>query len=175
MAASEANRALAEAFQSMALLLAAQGSNRYRVRAYQRAADAVLTMEEDIRAVAARGELRHIAGIGKELAAKIEEFLSTGTIRTPDEWRRALPTEVTRWVRLPGLTMPVVRYLYFRLKIQTLDDLEGLVRSHLLRTLPGMALDEEALLAAIARQRAEEDPSLGPWSPSPTRRPYEAP
>lgn len=136
----------------MAELLSAQRANPYRVRAYRRAADAILALEEDITAVAQRHELEEIDGVGKELADKIKEFLETGTLRSYEELRTPLPAEVKSWANLPGLSESLVTYLYFRLGLRTLADLEQLVQSHLLRTMPGFAGSEEVLLQAIKQQ-----------------------
>ena len=110
-------------------------------------------MEEDIAKMAEQRELQTIPGIGKELSLKIEEFLASGTIRTYEELKTPLPTEVLSWINFPGFSEPLVQDLYFRLGIKTLDDLEKLVRSHLLRTIPGMDTATEEILARIQSQR----------------------
>ena len=150
-----ANQQLAALFRSMAELLAAQRANPYRIRAYRRAADSILALEEDITQVGQRQGLEDIEGIGKELAVKIQEFLETGTIRTYEELKTPLPPEVQTWVTLPGLSESLVTYLYFRLGLRTLNDLEQLVRSHMLRTMPGFSGSEERLLEAI-KQRTRD-------------------
>lgn len=144
---------LADIFRAMANLLAAQRANPYRVRAYRKAAEAILTIPGDLSDLAARRQLQEIPGIGKDLAGKIEEFLATGTIRAYEELNTPLPNEVAEWASLPGLSEALVSYLYFRLQIRTLPDLESLVASHLLRTQPGFSGSEDALLDAIRRQR----------------------
>lgn len=146
------NQQLATLFRSMAELLSAQRANPYRVRAYRRAADALLATEEDVAAVALRHGLKDIEGIGKDLAEKIGEFLETGTIRAYEELKTPLPPEVKSWAKLPGLSDSLVTYLYFRLGIRTLADLEQLVRSHLLRTMPGFSGSEDLLLQAVQQQ-----------------------
>lgn len=145
----ENNQQLATIFRSMADLLSAQRANPYRVRAYRRAADALLTLEEDVAAIAGRQRLEDIDGIGADLAKKIEEFLETGTIRAYEELKTPLPAEVKSWASLPGLSESLVTYLYFRLGIRTLGDLEQITRSHLLRTLPSFSGSEERLLQAV--------------------------
>ena len=148
----ENNRQLATLFRSMADLLAAQRANPYRVRAYRRAAETLLTTEEDVAVVAQRQGLEDLEGIGKDLAEKIREFLVTGTLRAYEELKTPLPAEVTAWATLPGFSDSFVTYLYFRLGIRTLTDLEQLVRSHLLRTMPGFTGSEELLLQALQRE-----------------------
>ena len=151
----ENNQRLAGLFRSMADLLSSQRANPYRVRAYRRAADALLAIDEDVATLAERQELEDIDGIGTDLAKKIEEFLETGTIRAYEELQTPLPEEVRNWATLPGLSESLVAYVYFRLGIRTLPDLDQLIQSHLLRTLPSFSGSEEHLLQAV-RQRIHD-------------------
>ncbi len=146
------NQRLAALFRSMADLLSAQRANPYRVRAYRRAADALLALEEDVATVALLQGLEEIDGIGEDLSKKIKEFLETGTIRAYEELKTPLPAEVKNWATLPGLSDSLVTYLYFRLGIRTLKDLEQLIQSHLLRTLPSFAGSEDRLLQAVQQR-----------------------
>lgn len=149
------NHQLANLLITMGELLSTQGANPHRVRAYKRAAETIAQLNEDVTAIANRGDLQELPGIGKDLSTKIVEFIQTGTIRSYQELTTPLPEHVQSWVELPGFTEPIVNDLYFRLGIQTLDDLESLVRSHILRTRPGMTTTTEELLAAVhsLRQR----------------------
>lgn len=155
---SKNNRQLATIFRSMADLLAAQRANPYRVRAYRLAADSLLALDEDVASLAEAKKLEDIDGIGADLAKKIEEFLATGTIRAYDELKTPLPAEVQDWATLPGLSDSLVTYLYFRLGIRTLADLDQLVRSHLIRTLPNFSGSEEQLLHAVRQRRQNSNP-----------------
>jgi len=154
----ENNQQLATIFRSMADLLSAQRANPYRVRAYRRAADALLAIDEDVATLAEHQGLEEIDGIGADLAKKIEEFLETGTIRAYEELKTPLPAEVKSWASLPGLSESLVTYLYFRLGIRTLDDLEQITRSHLLRTLPSFSGSEERLLQAVQERIHAREP-----------------
>ena len=151
MGTPQNNQQIATLFRSIADLLAAQRANPYRVRAYRRAADLLLLLEEDVAEVANRKQLEDIDGIGKDLSEKIEEFLKTGKIHTLETLKTPLPEQIKAWTQLPGLSESLVTYLYSRLNIQTLPDLERLVRSHMLRTVPGFSGSEEVLLQAILK------------------------
>ena len=153
ISAPQHNRQVAAIFRSIAERLAAQRANPYRIRAYRKAADTIETLEEDIADVSSRQALEDLDGIGRDLADKIEEFLKTGTIQAYEALRTPLPEAVTAWTQLPGLSESLVAYLYTRLGITTLPDLERLVRSHLLRTVPGFSGSEERLLEAIVSQQ----------------------
>jgi DNA polymerase (family 10) len=155
MVTPQNNRQIAALFRSIAELLAAQRANPYRVRAYRRAADSLLALDEDVAEVAKRKALEDLDGIGKDLSEKIEEFLRAGKIQTLETLKTPLPDQVRAWARLPGLSESLVTYLYNRLNIATLSDLEQLVRSHMLRTVPGFSGSEEDLLQAITDLRRE--------------------
>ncbi len=156
---TETNLRVATLFRSMADLLESSRENPHRIRAYRRAADSLERLGEDIAQVARRGALQQIPGIGRDLSAKIQEFLETGTVQAYEALMIPLPVEVSEWATLPGLSQPVIQHLYGRLGIRTLTDLETLVQTHLLRTLPGVDVSEEELLAAIrARRRSEPSP-----------------
>ncbi|HET7439610.1 MAG TPA: histidinol-phosphatase [Nitrospira sp.] len=155
MTAPEHNQQIAALFRSIAELLATQRANPFRVRAYRRGADSLLALEEDVAEIAKRKALEDIEGVGKDLAEKIEEFLRTGKIQILETLKTPLPDQVKNWVRLPGLSESLVAYLYSRLNIATLADLEQLVRSHMLRTIPGFSGSEEALLQAIETLRRQ--------------------
>lgn len=153
MTQENANQDLTAIFSSMAGLLASRGENPYKVKAYGRAADSLKSLKEDVTALAERGELQTIPGIGKELSSKIQEFLSTGRIRAYEELKTPLPESVREWVSLPGFSEPIVHDLFFRLGITTWEDLEALAQSHLLQTLPGLGARDEEILIAIRRRR----------------------
>jgi len=158
ISAPQHNRQVAAIFRSMAERLAAQRANPYRIRAYRKAADTIEALEEDIADIASRQALEDLDGIGRDLADKIEEFLKTGTIQAHEALRTPLPESVKAWTQFPGLSESLVAYLYTRLGITTLPDLERLVRSHLLRTVPGFSGSEERLLEAITSH--QQQPSI---------------
>jgi DNA polymerase (family X) len=155
ISAPQHNQQVAAIFRSIAERLAVQRANPYRIRAYRKAADTIEALEEDIADVASRQALEDLDGIGGDLADKIEEFLKTGMIQAYEVLRTPLPEAVKAWTQFPGLTESLVAYLYTRLGITTLSDLERLVRSHLLRTVPGFSGSEERLLEAIALRQPQ--------------------
>lgn len=165
MSTPQYNQQVAAIFRSIAERLSSQRANPYRIRAYRKAAENIEALEEDIADVASRQALEDIDGVGRDLADKIEEFLRTGTIQAYEVLRTPLPETVKAWAQLPGLSESLVAYLYTRLSITTLTDLEQLVRSHMLRTVPGFTGSEERLLEAITASQKQ----------SPTRKDEEAP
>lgn len=147
------NNTVANIFLNMAERLHQDGANPFRIRAYRRASATLSDLNEDIAIVAQRGDLDSLPGIGKDLSAKIREYLQSGTIRAYEDLNNPLPEFTKQWLQLPGFSEPIVNDLYFRLGIQSLDDLEALASSHLLRTRPGITATTEELLTAIQSLR----------------------
>jgi DNA polymerase (family X) len=148
---------LAAIFTSMAGLLASRNENPFKVRAYRRAAETLRNLPDELSDVNQRGELQTLPGIGKDLAKKIEEYLSTGRIRAYEELKTPLPDAAREWLTLPGFSEPIVHDLFFRLGMRNWDDLEALARSHLLETLPGFSGRSEEVVQAISRRMAGKD------------------
>ena len=145
----ETNQELATIFKNMADALVLEGANPHRIRAYRNASETIKTLNESIEVVAQQDRLQTLPGIGKDLAAKIKEFLTTGTIQTRESTKKPLPADVANWSTLPGFSPRLVQYLYYQLGIQTLVDLETLVQSHMLQTLPGITVSDHRILEAI--------------------------
>lgn len=148
------NQTIAGELRRVAAELENQQANPFRVRAYRQAARLIERLTEDACEMAHRGELIALKGIGKDLAQKIALFCETGRIDAGPSPPEEVPPELAPWLALPGFSPSLVRHLSDRLGIRTLDDLEALVRSRLLRTLPGMTARDEEILDGIARLRA---------------------
>ncbi|MDR7483908.1 MAG: DNA polymerase/3'-5' exonuclease PolX [Armatimonadota bacterium] len=148
------NRAIAERFAQIADMLEIKGESIFRINAYRRAARAVESLTEDIAAVAARGELTTLPGIGASMAEKIEEFLRTGTMRAYEELAASLPPGLVTLMRVPEVGPKTALLLYEKLGITTLDDLEAAAKAGRIRQLPRMgAKTEENILRGIAMLR----------------------
>jgi DNA polymerase (family 10) len=155
--AESRNHAIAWELRRVAAELGRQQANPFRIRAYLRAADAISRLPEDAAAVARRGELVRIKGIGADLAKRIEAYCEGGPMDGGEGEAALLPSAIADWASLPGFTPSILRYVHDRLHIRTLDDLEALVRSRFLRTLPDVTANDEEILEAIARLRARPE------------------
>ncbi|HIE04801.1 MAG TPA: hypothetical protein EYP61_08585 [Candidatus Latescibacteria bacterium] len=94
---------LANIFKHLADILAYLGEDRFKVRAYRRAAEALEELGEDVRKLAAEGKLQDVPGVGKAIARKIEEFLTTGRMHKYDEALRSVSDGIAELLKLPGL------------------------------------------------------------------------
>jgi DNA polymerase (family 10) len=151
------NQQAAMVFRNVAALLEMKGESLFRVRAYRKAAQVIDELTEEIEAIAARGGLKDLPGIGKDLAAKIQEMIQTGTLSLYEQMKKETPPVLLNFLSLPGLQPRTAHYLYEGLGVKTLEDLEGMVRSHMLRTLPEINKDtENRILQAILTLKGEK-------------------
>jgi DNA polymerase (family 10) len=146
---------VARLFYEMATLLEVNDESAFRVRAYRRAAQSVEALTEDVQALAARGALTSIPGIGRDLAARIEEYLAAGRIAQLDALRGGLPPGVLALLEIRGLGPRTARLLYEKLGVDGIERLEAVCRSGEIVGLPGIrARTSEKILKAIAEWRA---------------------
>lgn len=134
---------VAWAFSEMADLLEIQGAEAYKVRAYRKAAQTLANLSRDLEQMAAEDRLEEIPGVGKALAAKIKEILSTGTLRHLEELREKIPPDLVRLLEIPGVGPRTAALVYRQLNIRTLAELEDAARAQKLRYLPGVGAKKE--------------------------------
>ena len=149
------NRQIADMLEEVADILDIQGANPFRVRSYRSAARAVSDMTENLAAMVRAGEdPRKIHGIGKSIAEKIREIVTTGKLSFLEELRAALPRGVVEMLSVEGVGPKKVKLFYDELKIDSVDKLEKAAREGRLHGLFRMGdKSEEKLLKAIERYR----------------------
>jgi DNA polymerase (family X) len=142
------NFEIARLFYEMASLLEARDESVFRVRAYQRAAQTLETLGEDVAAVAARGGLTALPAVGRDLAARIEEYLATGRIAQLEAVRATLPAGFLALLEIRGLGPRTARALWEQLGVNSVERLEALCRS---RQIIGVAGIREKTCANILK------------------------
>ncbi len=132
------NLEISKLFHEIADLLEIKDENVFKIRAYRRAAMNLESLTEQIETVAARGGLTDIAGIGRDLAAKIQEALETGRIEYLEELRKEIPRGVVELLAIPGVGPKTARLLFDRLHVDSVEKLEALALEGKLLGLPGV-------------------------------------
>ncbi|MGB5059193.1 MAG: DNA polymerase/3'-5' exonuclease PolX [Candidatus Promineifilaceae bacterium] len=142
------NREIADTFATVADMLAIRGDQIHRVLAYRRAAESISDLGRDIHQVYEAGALTEIPGIGKTLADKIEEMLTTGKLEFFERLAQEVPPTLVEMLRVEGLGPKRVKQIYDSLGITTLDELTAAAQTGKLRDLPGLGAKSEAKLVA---------------------------
>ena len=134
-------------FDDIANLLELRRDDPFRVRAYRRAAQALLSLEESLQAVGRRDGLEAIPGIGKTLAGEIRELLESGQLRYHDHLRSEVPDGLPALLRLPSLSARQVRALWQQHHVTSLNQLAQFYRA-------GTTPLDAATLAALGNDLA---------------------
>ncbi|MCC6607406.1 MAG: DNA polymerase/3'-5' exonuclease PolX [Anaerolineae bacterium] len=145
------NREVAKIFADVADMLSIRGDIIHRVLSYRKASEAIQELGRDVNQVYAAGELTDIPGIGKTLAEKIEEMLTTGKLAFYEKLAIEIPPTLVEMLKVDGLGPKRVKQVYETLGITTLAELNTAAQEGKLRDLPGLGAKSEAkLVAAIA-------------------------
>ncbi|MEO2048894.1 MAG: helix-hairpin-helix domain-containing protein [Pirellulales bacterium] len=144
------NREIAARFEQIADLLEFQNANPFRIRAYRNGARKIADLSEPLAACVASERLTEIEGIGKDLAAKIESLLTTGSLPLLDQLLAEVPASLLLLIRIPGLGPKKAAVLHRELGIDSLDDLHAACTHGKLQTLKGFgAKTEQKILKGI--------------------------
>lgn len=161
------NWEIADTFAKVAQMLAIRGDSIHRILAYQKAAESIHDLGQDLRQVHAAGTLTDIPGIGATLAEKIDEMLTTGRLAFYEKLAEEVPPTLIDLLRVEGLGPKRVKQIYETLGLTTLAELTDAARAGRLQELPGMGAKSEArILAAIeslARHGSDRTPLGVAW------------
>lgn len=137
------NQTVAAIFSEMADILAIQGENYHRIMAYRRAAENIAALGRPLKEIWQAGELETIPGIGKTLAAKIDELMRTGRLQAYEKLKAQVPEGVVAMLQVPDVGPRKAALFWKELGITSIDELEKAAKAGKLRDLPGMGVRSE--------------------------------
>lgn len=146
------NAEIAAAFREAAGLLRIQGAKPFRVAAYERAADTINKLPQDISEVAAEGieALENLPHIGSGLASAILELVRTGRWTQLERLRGAADPEALFQI-IPGIGPGLARRIHEHLDFETLEALEVAAHEGRLAAVPGVGPRRaKAILLALS-------------------------
>jgi len=133
------NQEIAKIFYLMSEYLQMDDEESFRSTAYLRAARTLESMTEDVEMLYQQSGLRSIEkipGIGHGIALKIEEYIKSKKVVEFDKLHKEFPFDLDTLGSVRGLGPKMIKVLYHKLKIKTLDDLERAARTGKIRSLP---------------------------------------
>ena len=153
-------------FLTIADLMEIKGEVIYKTLAYRKAADSLNDLGRDVKEVWQEGKLTEIQGVGKAIADKIDELLTTGELEFFSRLTTEVPLSLAELIRVPDLGPKKVALFWKELGITNLAELEAAAQAGQLRELPGMGAKSEAKvlagIAALAR-RTDRIPLGDAW------------
>jgi DNA polymerase (family X) len=142
------NSQLAEIFTRIANLLEIKGEVIYKILAYRKAADSLNSLGRDVNDVWHEGSLTEIPGVGKAIAEKIDELLTTGRLEFLEKLEAEVPPGLVQVLQVPDLGPKKVALFWKQLGVTNLAELEAAARAGKLRSLPGMGEKSETRILA---------------------------
>jgi DNA polymerase (family 10) len=137
------NRTIADMFDEIADMLSLESfpNVQFEVRAYRKAALIIRSMQEPIYDIYGKGGLEalmEIPGVGKSIAASIEECIKTGKMRKYEMLRKKYPFSMRELTSIAGLGPKTALLLYRKLKIRNIADLKKAIAENRIGNVEGI-------------------------------------
>jgi DNA polymerase (family X) len=148
------NREFARILSETADLMEIAGEDGFRIRSYRNGASAIEGYPERISAILAdpARKVTDIPGIGKGLAAVVQQIEAIGSCDKRDELLQKFPAAALEFLNIQGLGPKSIAMLFEHFRVATIDELEQLCKDQKLRELPRMGAKlEEKILRSIAQ------------------------
>lgn len=157
------NLTIAEIFRNIAKILELRGENVFRIRAYERAAQNIETLNQDIHDLINENQLKHIPGVGHDLAGKIIEIAKTGKLRFYDGLKKTIPAGLLDLLNIPSIGPKHAKLFSEKLKIKSIAGLKKAARQGKLSGLEGIKeKTQDNILKGIALlEKGRERMDLG--------------
>ncbi len=131
------NKSIAQLLGETADLLEIAAGDPFRIRSYRRAAEAVENSTEQLSSFVQEPErLLAIAGIGKGMAANIQEIETRGSLKLRDELLTKYRPTMLELLKLPGIGPKTVALLWEALQVGDVEQLQAAIEAGKLATLP---------------------------------------
>lgn len=148
------NKEVSEKFYELAEIAELAGENPFKVKAYLEAARVIENLTLPIEDLAASGKLEEVKGVGKSIAQKIKQYLTSGRIDKLEELKKQVPETLLQMEKIPGLGAKRVKVLYEKLDIRTIDDLKRAAEEGKIREIEGFGeKTEKNILEGIGMMR----------------------
>ncbi|MEZ4622054.1 MAG: helix-hairpin-helix domain-containing protein [Caldilineaceae bacterium] len=162
------NKEVADLLDLVANILQVLDANRFRIIAFQNAAEAIKNFPQDIANLHATGKLQSIPGSGKGIAGALNELFTTGAVVEFDELQVQVPPGVVEMMQVPDMGPKKARRLWEELDITSVAALKSAAEAGKLRALKGFgAKSEEKILKGIdlLAKRGDERTPIGDARP----------
>jgi DNA polymerase (family 10) len=132
------NKEIAALFSRIADALEIKGEIGFKVIAYRKASRILEDLGEDIEKIAAEKKLQEIPGIGSGIAAKIEEYLTTGKMKKYQEALSGVPESLLDLLEIQNIGGKTIHLVQKELGVRNLEDLKKVIADGSMAKLYGM-------------------------------------
>ena len=125
-------------FKNIAKFLTIKGEASFRIKSYEKAADIISDLAEDVSSLIEEGKFQSISGIGKTIEEKSKEILETGTCQAYEKLLDEMGFEVLDLLELRGIGGKTANLLYKDLGIRNLNQLSDMIETGELQGIKGI-------------------------------------
>lgn len=145
------NKTIEATLLEIARILELKGENPFKVRAYENAARAVASLEEDVATLVKEERLQHIPGIGASIREKVLELCGTGKLAYLEEIRAGIPPGLFDIMKVQGMGPKKTKALWEQLGVTSLEELEKACREDRIAHLKGFGKKtQDKILSGLA-------------------------
>jgi DNA polymerase (family 10) len=155
-------RTAAHILTQLSAYLQLRGEDRFRSRAYERAARTIATLDtDDLGALDREGRLAEVPGVGAAVLSVLRELITTGESRYLERLRADIPPGLLELLRVPGLATQKIHLLHTELGVESVEALEAAALDGRLAKLKGFGpKTAQRILKGIGFMRAAGTRSL---------------
>jgi len=118
--------------------------NKFKIIAYERAADAVEHASSELKDLWDEDKLRDVPGIGESIATHLDELFRLGTVKHFEEVMKGLPPAIFEMMEVPGIGVKSAYKLVMSLNIKNLAELEKAACAGKIATIEGFGEQSQA-------------------------------
>jgi DNA polymerase (family 10) len=127
------NKEIGQQFFQIAKILELKNpADRFRIVAYERAAQTIESYPDEMADVYKKSGLKglnDIPGVGESIAEKIEELLKTGKLKYLTEIQKNVPVSEVEFMKIPGIGPKTAIKIAKELKAKNIEDLEKILKN----------------------------------------------
>ncbi|WP_340105399.1 DNA polymerase/3'-5' exonuclease PolX [Rhodohalobacter sp. 8-1] len=132
------NQDIAAKLREVHDLMQLKGENRFKVIAFDRAAQTIEGLKTEVLTHVEEGTLTDIKGIGKSIAEDITALVETGTMPVLESLRESVPKGLVEWLNISGLGPKNIVKIHTTLGITEMHELKEACQSGAVADLPGL-------------------------------------
>ncbi len=142
------NKEIVQLFRAIAAAYEIKKENRFKIIAYQRAADAVEHATSEIKDLWEDGNLKQLPGIGASISSHLFELFTQGKVKHWQEVLADLPPAIFEMISVPGIGPKTAHKLCKNLGISkahsALSKLEKAAKEGKIKNIPTFGAESEA-------------------------------
>ncbi|OGC44802.1 hypothetical protein A2V54_01515, partial [candidate division WWE3 bacterium RBG_19FT_COMBO_53_11] len=157
------NTAIARLFREIAAAYEVKNENRFKIRAYDTAADSIEHATSEVKDLWEEGRLGDLPGVGKSISSHLDEYFRTGKVKHFEEVKKGFPSGMFTIFGLEGVGPKRAYRLAKELKVKTIEDLHQAVREKKIEKIEGFGRrSQELILKAIEGREQHKERILLP-------------